>query len=147
MVRESRIHVRRNLLVCSDSECADENTSTVKVPSPAVKVADITTEPPKPSKLYCIDTTTFLVCTFWSYPLHRVAILLHHSYPSQLENTLFRIPRHRLEKNTESPFAGMFSIPLGGVDAEGASATRPIKLPSDIKVADLANFLEILYPE
>lgn len=64
-----------------------------------------------------------------------------------MENTLFCVPRFRLVENKDSPFAAMFTLPLGDVEAEGTSSTRPIKLPPDVKHTDFANFLEVLYPE
>ncbi|EIM87184.1 uncharacterized protein STEHIDRAFT_138982 [Stereum hirsutum FP-91666 SS1] len=107
-----------------DGNGKEDYDKTIEVAISAIYLASLKSAPLKPSRLYCIETATFLA-----------------------ENTLFCVPRFRLVENKDSPFASMFTLPLGDVEAEGTSSTRPIKLPPDIKDTDFANFLEVLYPE
>ncbi|ETW82165.1 hypothetical protein HETIRDRAFT_427288 [Heterobasidion irregulare TC 32-1] len=61
------------------------------------------------------------------------------------ENTLFRVPRYRLEAE-EGVFAGMFSMPQGEKAKEGSSDTNPIILPSQVTAFEFKSFMKAIYP-
>ncbi|KAK0241289.1 hypothetical protein EDD85DRAFT_818321 [Armillaria nabsnona] len=62
----------------------------------------------------------------------------------QVEDTLFRIPKHQLVGKSEA-FASMLSLPQGGNEPEGFSDDKPIQL-SGIKKIDFERLLQIMYP-
>ncbi|KAK0195871.1 hypothetical protein F5146DRAFT_1027449 [Armillaria mellea] len=60
----------------------------------------------------------------------------------QVEDTLFRIPKHQLVGKSEA-FASMLSLPQGGNEPEGFSDDSPIQL-SGIKKIDFERLLQML---
>ncbi|EIW80456.1 hypothetical protein CONPUDRAFT_56949, partial [Coniophora puteana RWD-64-598 SS2] len=60
----------------------------------------------------------------------------------QVESTLFRVPRGVLAEHSEV-FQGMFSLPSGGIFAEGMSDENPIFL-RDIVSQDFKSLLKVL---
>ncbi|KAK0459147.1 uncharacterized protein EV420DRAFT_1269456, partial [Desarmillaria tabescens] len=62
----------------------------------------------------------------------------------QVEDTLFRIPKHHLVGKSEA-FATMLSLPQGGNEPEGFSDDKPIQL-AGIKKIDFERLLQIIYP-
>ncbi|KAI6046289.1 hypothetical protein EDC04DRAFT_3086367 [Pisolithus marmoratus] len=64
----------------------------------------------------------------------------------QVEDRLFRVPRHTLE--VQSPvFNDMFTFPPPpGVDVEGSSDEHPIVLPDLVTVEDFKRLLRVLLP-
>jgi hypothetical protein len=80
-----------------------------------------------------------------------VGNLLHTSLTGmhcfeQVEDELFKIPRHYFEKNS-TVWADVFSLPpVVNQVAEGASDEHPIILES-IEKADFQVFLSVLLPE
>ncbi|KAK0494875.1 hypothetical protein EDD18DRAFT_1255532 [Armillaria luteobubalina] len=62
----------------------------------------------------------------------------------QVEDTLFRIPKHQLVGKSEA-FASMLSLPQGSNEPEGFSDDRPIQL-SGIKKIDFERLLQVIYP-
>ncbi|EIM87171.1 uncharacterized protein STEHIDRAFT_168003 [Stereum hirsutum FP-91666 SS1] len=63
------------------------------------------------------------------------------------ENTIFRVPRRRLESTPDSLFSGMFLLPSEAHEPEGSSDSNPIHLPATITAKDFAFFVEALCPE
>jgi hypothetical protein len=65
---------------------------------------------------------------------------------TQVEDTLFRVPRHEFEETSEV-FSDMFRLPTGEGSlqtADGSSDENPILLEGH-KAVDFANLLKILY--
>jgi hypothetical protein len=63
----------------------------------------------------------------------------------QVEDSLFRVPRHHFQDNSEV-FKDMFSLPQGSqTTEEGNSDANPIKLEG-ISALEFASLLRALYP-
>lgn len=66
----------------------------------------------------------------------------------QVENVLFSVPRHHF-KESEGPFADMFSLPqedVAGQKPEGSCPENPIQL-LQVKAQDFRALMKILYPQ
>ncbi|KAJ7593787.1 hypothetical protein C8J56DRAFT_1160558 [Mycena floridula] len=64
----------------------------------------------------------------------------------QVEDRLFKVPTYLLQKEQDSAFAGMLSLPQGVLNPEGASDDHPIKLDADVTKVDFSRLLDVMYP-
>ncbi|KAK0459135.1 uncharacterized protein EV420DRAFT_1763588 [Desarmillaria tabescens] len=62
----------------------------------------------------------------------------------QVEDILFRVPKHHLVGKSEA-FDSMLSLPQGGSEPEGVTDDRPIQL-AGIKKIDFERLLQVLHP-
>ena len=69
----------------------------------------------------------------------------HAICPPQVEDTLFRVPRHHFEQQSEV-FSAMFQLPVAsGTVADGSSEHQPLQLPGVTK-ADFEHLLRLMFP-
>ncbi|KAJ7593789.1 hypothetical protein C8J56DRAFT_1160560 [Mycena floridula] len=64
----------------------------------------------------------------------------------QVEDRLFKVPIYLLQKEQDSAFAGMLSLPQGGLNPEDSTDQHPVKLDSDVTKVDFARLLDVMYP-
>jgi len=71
---------------------------------------------------------------------------LRFLHTGQVENVLYRVPRHFFQRDSEM-FAQMFTLPVAhGKPQDGSSDDQPLHL-EDQEPGDLEAFLSLLYPE